>query len=176
MVAFDAAVATVAARCRAICCARMAVDAKVLYWTAALANMAVAFACALVGLRRIRRGEVAGHQRAMKAAALLVVLFLLSYLLKVEALGRERLELWEPRFVAVLRLHETFVAAMVISGAGALALASGLGLLRVVRAAPGQRTLGARVHRMAGWTALASCALGVASAAYVLYGMYARLP
>jgi hypothetical protein len=28
---------------------------------------------------------------------------------------------------------------------------------------------------VAGWTAIASCALGVATAAYVLYGMYARL-
>jgi uncharacterized membrane protein YozB (DUF420 family) len=153
----------------------MAVDAKVLYWTAALANMGVAFACALVGIGRIRRGEVAGHQRAMKAAALLVVLFLSSYLLKVEALGREQLELWEPRFVAVLRMHETFVAAMVVAGALALGLASGLGLLRVGRAAPERRTLGARAHRVAGWTAIASCALGVATAAYVLYGMYARL-
>ena len=154
----------------------MAVDAKVAYWTAALLNMAAAVGCALVGLRRIRRGEVAGHQRAMKTAALLVVLFLISYLLKVEALGRERLDLWEPRFVAVLRMHETFVGAMVVAGALALGLASGLGLLAIGRAAPARRSLGARVHRAAGWTAIASCALGVATAAYVLYGMYARLP
>jgi len=147
----------------------MAVDAKVAYWTAALLNMAAAFGCALVGLRRIRRGEVAGHQRAMKTAALLVVLFLISYLLKVEALGRERLDLWE-------RMHETFVGAMVVAGALALGLASGLGLLAIGRAAPARRSLGARVHRAAGWTAIASCALGVATAAYVLYGMYARLP
>ncbi|HXZ84726.1 MAG TPA: DUF420 domain-containing protein [Myxococcota bacterium] len=153
----------------------MAVDAKVVYWTAALANMLTALGCAVAGVRRIRRGEVAAHQRAMKTAALLVVLFLISYLLKVEALGREQLELWEPRFVAVLRMHESFVAAMVIAGTLALALASGLGLVRIGRAVPAQRTLGARAHRVAGWTALASCALGVATAAYVLYGMYARL-
>jgi len=153
----------------------MAVDAKVLYWTAALLNMVAAFGCALAGLLRIRRGEVAAHQRAMRTAALLVVLFLISYLLKVEALGRERLELWQPRFVAVLRMHETFVGAMVLAGALALSLASGLGLARIGRAAPGGRSLGARAHRWAGWTAIASCALGVATAAYVLYGMYARL-
>ncbi|HXX48145.1 MAG TPA: DUF420 domain-containing protein [Myxococcota bacterium] len=153
----------------------MAVDAKVLYWTAALLNMVAAFGCAIAGVLRIRRGEVATHRRAMKTAALLVVLFLISYLLKVEALGRERLELWEPRFVAVLRMHETFVGAMVLAGALALSLASGLGLVRIGRAAPGRRTFGARAHRWAGWTAIVSCALGVATAAYVLYGMYARL-
>jgi len=31
-------------------------------------------------------------------------------------------------------------------------------------------------HRRAGWTALSGGVLGVLTAAYVLYGMYARLP
>ena len=33
-----------------------------------------------------------------------------------------------------------------------------------------------RTHRRAGWTALISSMLGAGGAAYVLYGMYARLP
>jgi len=146
-------------------------DAKVAYWTAALANMLAAFASACAGVRAVRRGDVARHRRAMKTAALLVALFLVSYGVKVAVLGREALEQWEPRFVAVLRMHETFVAAMVLGGALALALALGL-RLEQERA---RRRAAARTHRIAGWTALVSCALGVATAGYVLYGMYARL-
>jgi uncharacterized membrane protein YozB (DUF420 family) len=152
------------------------VDAKVLYWTAALANMAVAFAFAVAGVRRVRRGEVAGHKRAMKTAALLVVLFLISYLLKVETLGRELLATWEPQYVTVLRLHEAFVGAMVLSGGIALGVASAFGLeLRGRAASRDERSRGARLHRAVGLTAVAACALGVATAGFVLYGMYARL-
>jgi uncharacterized membrane protein YozB (DUF420 family) len=153
----------------------MPFDAKVVYWSAALANMVAALACAFAGVRRIRRGEVAAHKRAMKTAALLVVLFLISYLLKVEALGRETLALWAPRYVTVLRIHEACVGAMVVAGALALGLASRLGLERIGRKPAGERALGARLHRAAGWTAAAACALGVATASYVLYGMYERL-
>src|SRR5215831_14009801 len=150
-------------------------DPKVVYWTAALANMVVAFGFAAAGVARIRRGEVAAHRRAMKTAALLVLLFVVSYVVKVPVLGRERLDTWAPRFVAVLRVHETFVMTMVLAGALALALATLGGLARLGRAAPERRTRTARFHRAAGWTAVATCALGAATAGYVLYGMYARL-
>ena len=154
----------------------MELDPKVVYWTLALANMLAAIACATAAVRRVRRGDVAGHARLMKTAGLLVGLFLVSYGVKVFALGREQLELWEPRFVHVLRFHELGIAAMV--GAGGLAF--GIGTRRRLvdpaarRAAAQGSTL--RTHRRAGWTALVSSGLAAAGAAYVLYGMYARLP
>jgi uncharacterized membrane protein YozB (DUF420 family) len=152
-------------------------DPKVAYWTAALANMLAAVTLAVLGVRRIRRAEIAGHQRLMKTAALLVVLFVLSYGLKLVLLGREALELWEPRFVNVLRFHELCVATMVLAGGRALYLATTRRLADPPTASNVEaRARGARSHRRAGWTALVSSALGAVTAGYVLYGMYARLP
>jgi uncharacterized membrane protein YozB (DUF420 family) len=152
-------------------------DPKVTYWTVALANMVAAVVLAVLGVRRIRHADVSRHQRLMKSAGLLVALFLVSYVAKVALLGREALELWEPRFVNALRFHETCVAVMVLAGGLALYLATSGRFAEppapVDRAARAQR---ARIHRAAGWTALVSSALGVVTAAYVLYGMYARLP
>ncbi|MFI5314528.1 MAG: DUF420 domain-containing protein [Myxococcota bacterium] len=155
----------------------MELDPKLAYWTAAFANMVAAVALAVFGVRRIRRAEVAGHRQLMKTAALLVGLFLLSYVAKVAVLGREQLELWEPRFVSVLRFHETCVAVMVLAGARALYLAT----TRKLADPPTpesveRRARSARSHRRAGWTAVISSALGAVSAGYVLYGMYARMP
>jgi len=136
--------------------------------------MLAAVTLAGLGVRRIQRAEIAGHQRLMKTAALLVALFLLSYGAKVVLLGREALELWEPRFVNVLRLHELCVATMVLAGSRALYLAT----TRRLADPPTDidaRARSARSHRRAGWTALVSSALGAVTAAYVLYGMYARL-
>jgi uncharacterized membrane protein YozB (DUF420 family) len=153
------------------------VDPKVVYWTGALLNMVAAVAIAGVGVRRIRRSEIAGHQRLMKLAALLVVLFVLSYGVKLFVLGREHLELWEPRFRSVLRFHELCVLVMVLAGSRALWVATRRGLaLPVSVERRDSRARDARQHRLAGWTALCASALGAVTAAYVLYGMYARLP
>jgi len=144
-------------------------DPKVVYWTGALANMLAAVGCACAGVRRVRRGDVAGHARLMKTAGLLVGLFLVSYLVKVAALGRESLELWEPRFVHVLRFHETCIAGT------AVWIAVRRRLREPAARAEAARSGALTRHRRAGWTALVSSALGAAGAAYVLYGMYARL-
>jgi putative membrane protein len=154
----------------------MALDPKVAYWTAALANMVAVVVCAVLGVRRIRRAEISAHRRLMTTAAILVGLFLLSYVAKVALLGREPLELWEPRFIAVLRLHETCVAVMVLAGARALYLATARRLADPpVPDTAARRARTARSHRRAGWTAIVSSALGVVTAGYVLYGMYARM-
>jgi len=155
----------------------MAFDPKVAYWTAAFANMLAAVGLAVFGVRRIQRAEIAGHRRLMKTAALLVVLFVLSYGVKLAVLGREALELWEPRFVNVLRFHELCVATMVLAGSRALYLATTRRLADPPTPSTAQaRARSARSHRRAGWTALVSSALGAVSAGYVLYGMYERMP
>lgn len=153
----------------------MELDPKVVYWTGALANMLAAVGCACAGVRRVRRGDVAGHARLMKAAGVLVGLFLVSYVVKVAALGREQLALWEPRFVHVLRFHELCVAAMVLAGGAAFGIALRRGLADPATRAEAVRSGRSAIHRRAGWTAVVSSALGAAGAAYVLYGMYARL-
>jgi uncharacterized membrane protein YozB (DUF420 family) len=151
-------------------------DPKVAYWTGALVNMVAAFGIAAFGVSRIPRAEVPRHARAMKTAVALVVLFVVSYAVKLRVLGREALELWEPRFIQVLRFHETCIAVMLVAGGAALYLATTRRLAETP--APeqlAQRARVARIHRACGWTALVACGLGAVSAGYVLYGMYARL-
>ncbi len=149
------------------------IDAKVLYWTAAWLNLAVLVGLALAGVRSIRRGEVGRHRRLMSAAAGLVALFLGSYAVKLAVLGRETLSAWHPYTVAVLRIHEVFVLLMVVGGVAALVLARMGGLARAGTGSADRAPL-ARWHRRAGRTALVGAVLGVATALYVLGGMYRR--
>jgi uncharacterized membrane protein YozB (DUF420 family) len=154
-------------------------DPKVAYWTAALVNLGAVVVCAAVGWRRARRREFAAHRRAMLTAAALVAAFLVSYVVKVMLLGREQLELWEPRYVHTLHVHEIFVALMLLGGGTALVQARRLGLPRGPHSRPlDSRRLarGLRLHRWCGRTALVSAVLGLATAAYVLWGMYERAP
>ena len=115
----------------------------------------------------------------MLSACGLVGLFVLSYGIKLALLGREALETWEPAYVYVLRLHELCVLVMVVGGAIALRQAYRLELPVDIVTGPARATpelaRGVRLHRRAGFVALAAATLGVATAAYVLQGMYARL-
>ena len=66
----------------------------------------------------------------MKIAALLVLAFLISYVLKVFVLGKEDLSVWSEMDLHVLHFHETCVGLMVL--AGSFALYRGLGLAKTV--------------------------------------------
>jgi uncharacterized membrane protein YozB (DUF420 family) len=143
---------------------------KLAYWTWAFANMLLLVGLASFGVRRARAGRIAAHRRFMLGAAALVALFVVSYAAKLVALGREPLHAWEPRYVAALRVHEACIAVMLAAGALALWQARSGGFARSVP--PRART---RLHRAAGWTALAAGLLGIATAAVVLAGMYQRL-
>jgi uncharacterized membrane protein YozB (DUF420 family) len=152
-------------------------DAKVLYWSAALLNMVVIAALATYGVRCAKRGELARHARFMRAAALLVGLFLVSYVLKLAFLGRETLGVWSPTALWALRFHELCVLTMLLGGGTALALGRRLRTSRSFTRVPADPPAPApllRRHRLAGRTALVGAILGAASAALVLGGMYAR--
>ena len=92
-------------------------DPKLLFWIAALINLAVLCVVAILGVRHARRGEIARHLRAMKIATTLVFAFLGSYVLKVVFLGREDQSVWTLFDVWVLRIHEMFVLVMLVAGA-----------------------------------------------------------
>jgi uncharacterized membrane protein YozB (DUF420 family) len=156
-------------------------DPKLAYWTAAWLNMALIVGLALAGLRQVSRKDYAAHRRLMLSAAWLLVGFVVSYAVKLYALGREALETWERSYVHVLRVHELCIAILV--GAGALALWKALQLgLPVdgtsddgrIRPAPETLFRGIRLHRRAGFLAIGSASFGLLTAAYVLYGMWAR--
>jgi uncharacterized membrane protein YozB (DUF420 family) len=152
-------------------------DAKVLYWSGALLNMAVIAGLAVHGIRCVRRGETARHARAMRAAAALVGLFLLSYVLKLAFLGREALAAWSSLAVNVLRFHELCVLVMLIGGGTALVIGRRLRASRSFTHSAGDPPAPPallRRHRLAGRVALAGAILGAATAGLVLAGMYAR--
>lgn len=150
-------------------------DPKLLYWTGAFANLGLIAACALLGVRHIRRGEVAGHRRMMLAATSLVGLFLVSYLLKVGLLGREDRSAWSALDLGVLYVHELCIAAMLIGGAlaghRAWRFRAGLGPRPPTAQ---ERSRDHLLHRRSGWVALVGCLLGLVTAFGILAGMYAR--
>jgi uncharacterized membrane protein YozB (DUF420 family) len=154
-----------------------AMDAKVLYWSGALLNMVVIAGLAIHGVRCAKRGELERHARAMRGAALLVGLFLLSYVLKLAFLGRESLGAWSGSALWVLRFHELCVLTMLVAGGIALGLGRRLRRSGSFTRAPGDPPAPTGLlqrHRLAGRTALAGAILGALSAALVLGGMYAR--
>jgi len=153
-------------------------DAKVIYWTVALLNMALLGGFALSGVLQARRGEYSRHRRSMLIAIVLVAGFVLSYGLKLAVLGREDLSVWNPLFVNTLRFHETCILTMVISGGLALRRGHGLARTRLVSDAadaPEADPAAMARHRLAGRIALWAAGFGFASAAIVLAGMYARM-
>ena len=152
-------------------------DPKVLYWTGAFVNLLVIAGLAVRGVRLARSGDYVRHARSMRAAAVLVGLFLVSYGLKLRFLGREDLAEWGQGAVGVLRFHELCVLAMLIGGTVALVASR-----RLRRTAVFTRTAGdpiappalAKRHRLAGRSAVVGAILGATTAALVLAGMYVR--
>jgi len=152
-------------------------DPKVVYWTCALLNMAGVVALALAGVRARRRGDIERHRRCMLAAAALVLLFLLSYPVKLVWLGREEMAQWSSGAVLILRIHETFIFLMLVAGGLAGWRARQLRRTRNATRDPGDPPAPAGVarwHRRAGWTAVVSALLAFLAAAAVLAGMYQR--
>jgi uncharacterized membrane protein YozB (DUF420 family) len=153
------------------------VDPKLWFWTLALVNMAAVVALATRGVRAIRAGEIAKHRRSMTAAGWLVGAFLGSYLAKRFALGPEDLALWSRAARLNLWAHESFVAAMLIAGAGALVLGRRLARTRRVTgrdADPAASPAELRRHRRFGWSAVWASGLGFVTACGILAGMFAR--
>jgi uncharacterized membrane protein len=149
-----------------------------LFWTAALVNLAVVCACAIFGVRCVQRGEIARHRRAMKLASWLVVAFLLSYVLKVVLIGREDMARWSSFDLWVLRFHELFVMAMLIAGSVAWLQSRRLVGTRVVTRNAGDPDADPKVlrwHRRAGYCAVLSALLGFGLAIGVLAGMFQRV-
>ena len=150
---------------------------NLLYWTAALANLAVIVACGARGIRAIQRGEVRAHRRMMLTCSALVALFLGSYVAKVAWLGKEDRSGWTALDHAVLGIHELCITAMLV--AGGYALFRGWRFQRVLRPSwvipPGADALpGRERHRRAGRIAKWSGVLAFVTAIGVWTGMLLR--
>jgi uncharacterized membrane protein YozB (DUF420 family) len=152
-------------------------DARLAYWTFALVNMVCVVGFAAAGVRAVRGGDTPRHRRCMLTAATLVVLFVVSYVVKLAALGREDLSTWGALSIAVLRSHELCVLTMVVAGGVALSRALRLRATRnFTRRSEDPPALAATVrwHRGAGRTAAIAASLGLLLAACILAGMYRR--
>jgi uncharacterized membrane protein YozB (DUF420 family) len=153
------------------------VTANLWFWTIALANLGVIVACGARGVGAIRRGDARTHRRMMLAAAALVALFLVSYLLKVAWLGHGDRSAWTSLDYAILYTHELCIAGMLV--AGAIALFRGLRFQRLLRpswvvptgadALPGRER-----HRRAGRVAVWAGAFAFLTAVGVWTGMLLR--
>jgi putative membrane protein len=153
------------------------VTPNLVYWTAALANLAVIVGCGSRGVRAIRRGEVRTHRRMMLVSTALVALFLVSYLLKVAWLGKEDRSAWTALDHAILYTHEMCIAAMLVAGGIALfrALRFQAQLLPGWSIPLGRDALpGGEQHRRAGRIAVWSGVLAFVTAIGVWAGMLLR--
>jgi len=152
------------------------VNAKLVFWTVALADLAIVVACGARGVRAIRRGEVRTHRRMMLTSTALVALFLASYVAKVAFLGKEDRSGWTALDHAILGTHELCIAAMLLAGAWALFRAWRFqARLRpdwVIP--PGDGLPGRAQHRRAGAIAKWSGALAFVTAIGVWAGMLLR--
>ena len=152
-------------------------DAKLAYWTAATLNMGVLLVFAASGIRRVRNSEVARHRSRMLTSVALVLGFVISYGVKLVALGREDLSIWSDAAIWTLRFHELCIFTMLVSGG--LALRRGLALART-RAlsesedAPEPLPGALKGHGKAGRVAVFAASLGFLSACGVLSSMYGR--
>jgi uncharacterized membrane protein YozB (DUF420 family) len=152
-------------------------DAKLLFWCWALANMGLVVACAVRGARAIKANDVATHRRAMKWAAGWVAVFLLAYLAKRALLGAEDLGTWSAFSRTNLWVHETFVATMLVTGTGALILGGRLAKTRRVTQQPSDPLAPAATlsrHRLAGRVAIVAALFGFLTACGILAGMLSR--
>ncbi|MDP6981076.1 MAG: DUF420 domain-containing protein [Myxococcota bacterium] len=153
-------------------------DAKVLYWTFAFANMGVIVALALRAMGVVKAGNPELHRRLMLGAAALVVGFVVSYAFKLYFLGREDLSFWSARDINILRFHESCVLVMLVGGGLAILWGGHLRKTRLFTRnpedpRPDPTTL--KRHRLAGRFGLVGALLGFVSAGFVLAGMFARL-
>jgi uncharacterized membrane protein YozB (DUF420 family) len=148
------------------------------FWTVTLINLLAIVALIAIGILSIRRGNLSQHRRCMKTAAALVAGFLVIYPLKLLWFGRERLSEWSDQAVAILRIHELCVFAMVVGGLTALMLSRKMHRNRnQLTHRPDTPLASSRTlqrHRMAGWTAAIGAGLAFLTAAIVLLGMYER--
>ena len=151
-------------------------DSKLLFWSLSLANLGAVVWFVRRGIDHARSGRIAEHRRSMRGAAGLIGLFLVAYLGKVLVLGREDRSAWTALDFAVLYVHETCVAVMLVAGAMALLRT------RRFRGSLGEDferkadTLldGVEAHRTAGRFATWGATFAFVTAAVVLLGMFLR--
>lgn len=147
---------------------------NLIFWFFAYGLTGIAIALALFGWIKASRGELNAHRKLMNAACSVIVFFVVSYLVKVIALGREDKSGWELFYLIVLYIHEALILTMLVCGGRAwfLSLKFGADLYDQVKA----KTLAKQrsQHKLMGKIAIYASCLAMTTASVVLYGMYMR--
>jgi len=137
--------------------------ANLAYWLFAYVLMSVTLVIAFRGVVHARARRFEAHMKAMVLACNILLFFVLTYVLKVFVLGREDKTDWTMLDLVILRVHESFIAIMLITGTRARLLARKL-KGRLDNPLEADRAI-RRSHALAGKIALgaAVCALGTAT-------------
>ena len=150
-------------------------DPKLFFWLGALVYTVGMIGSAVAAWRAIRGGDLARHRRLMNLTVVLVGIFVAAYVLKVVFLGKESLETWPRIDVIVLRVHETFILAMLV--AGTMARLAARRFHHADDRADGVRGVAVgtrRLHRRAGRTAVTAGVLALLTAGFILVRMFLR--
>jgi uncharacterized membrane protein YozB (DUF420 family) len=139
--------------------------------------MGAVAALAVRGVRAVRAGDIPRHRRSMTLAAVLVGVFLASYVAKRIVLGPEHLDVWSRGARINLWVHESFVLLMLIAGGRALWLGRRLARTRRVTGRaedPPASVDTLRHHGGFGRMAVLCAIAGFATACGILAGMFLR--
>ena len=149
-------------------------NANLMFWFYAYALTTTAMALALVAVSKIRKGEIQAHQKLMNTAITLILFFVLSYLVKMLALGREDKSAWHGFYLITLYIHESFIFLMLFFGGWARYLAAKF-KPSLTQDQPSPLDLRRRAkHRKIGTLCLSVTGCALVTAAVLLYGMVQR--
>lgn len=149
------------------------ISANLIFWLYAYALTLCALFLAFRAVKKVRRGDYAGHAKQMDYAITLILVFVASYVLKVIILGREPKTNWElPHFI-VLYIHEAFIACMLVSGTIARVLAAKFKASLFSNGTPTALDKTRRKkHRLAGKICLLATSMAILTATFILHTMY----
>ena len=144
------------------------------FWVFAYALTLLSIIIAFSGVGAAKKGDFETHRKRMTLACNLILFFVLSYVVKMFALGREDKSQWTTIYLVVLYIHETLIGGMLVSGTISRVLAykfrdslSGdtVSPLDIKRR---------KTHARAGKMCIMFAISALITAAVVLYGMFVR--
>jgi uncharacterized membrane protein YozB (DUF420 family) len=142
-------------------------SASFFFWLTTWVWMTFVLLRAIVAVSAARQRELRRHERIMKQNLGFLFLFVLLYVGKIGWLGKEPVSTWPILLQTTLRIHEVFIALMLVSGGFSLGAA-----LKGKGAASGTEAgTHWRKHRQLGYVAMGAGLCAYLTASIVLAGM-----
>lgn len=144
------------------------------FWVFAYALTLVAILLAFSGVRAAKKGDLETHARLMRFACNLILFFVVSYVVKMFALGREDKSQWTDFYLVVLYIHETLIGGMLVSGTISRVLAYKFRHSLTGATVSPLDLKRRKTHTKAGKMCILFAILALVTAGVVLYGMFVR--